>query len=169
MKHGRFGKAFGTFGIKSTFRTLRLWSLLHIHRKDRENSLNKWITPIEWVLDLFPGSMLLHDTCTMHLGEILRYLRWSTVRETSYLSGRESFDAKEKIDNLESAVWCKCTKYICHLSKEILFFPHFILYLCEIRHKKYRTTCCSWWEKFALFSLITLSFYEIIKWKQMFF
>ncbi len=113
--------------------------------------------------------MLFHDTCTMHLCEILRYLRWSTGSETSYLSGREWINTKEKIDNLESAVWCKCTKYICHLSKEILFFPHFILYLCEIRHKKYRTTCCSWWEKFALFSLITLSFYEIIKWKQMFF
>ncbi len=125
--------------------------LFHINRKYRNNSLNKGIWLIERILHLSPCSQFFHDTGIIHLREVLRYLWWGTIRESSYLPWWKWIDSEKKIDNLQATIRCECTKYICHIDEDIFFLKHFWLNSCKVCHNNI---------------LNTLSFYEIMKWKQ---
>ena len=122
-------RTFDTFSHKSMINVL-----LHINRKNWYNPLNKWIWLVEWIFHFPPGSRFFYDTSIIHFREILRNLWGRTIRQATNLTGSESINPQEKIDDLESTIGCKGTKNISHLNKNFFFLKHFILDFCKIFH-----------------------------------
>lgn len=113
----------------------------------------KSIWCIERILHFSPCTTLYYESRIMHFREILWDLWRSTVCETCYFSRWKTLYMEEKIDDFETAIRRKRTKNLRNLLEFLRFLEHFCLYFFEVGHR---------------IIVITLSFYEIIKLKQIF-